>query len=100
LDVAQQREAVDDGQVPPQLGALAKDDADARHVPNALAPGYEAAHLASPRGWLEDTAENFDKGLFAGAVRADHPDKLAPFEREAHAIEGLDAPIGPAEQSA
>ena len=100
IDVAQQLEAVDDGQVPPQLGALAKDDADARHVPNALAPRYEAAHLASPRRWLEDAAENFDEGRFARAVRADHPDKLAPFEREAHAIEGFDASIRPSEQPA
>ena len=46
VDVAEQLEAVDDRKVPPQLGALAKDDSDASDVPNALAPGYEVVHFA------------------------------------------------------
>src|SRR5436190_1042063 len=93
VDVAQQLEAVADGQVPPQLRALAEDDADARHVADALAPRDEAVHFASPKRRLEDATENLDEGRFARAVRADHPDKLAPLQREAHAIEGFDASI-------
>ena len=49
VDIAQQLEALDHRQVPPELGALAEDDADARDVLDSIAPRNEALALRSIR---------------------------------------------------
>lgn len=46
VDVAEQLEAVDDRKVPPQLRALAEDDADASDMTNALIPGNAPVDFA------------------------------------------------------
>ncbi len=82
VDVAQQVEAVDHRQVPPELAALAEHHADARHVAHPLAPGRQAVHLAAAGGRLQDAGEDLDGGRLAGAVRPDQADQLAALQLE------------------
>ena len=83
VDVAEELEALDHREVPPELGALAEDRADARDVADAVAPGDEAADLAVAAGGLEDAAEDFEGRRLAGGVRTDEAEELALGEGEA-----------------
>src|SRR5215467_690743 len=49
VNIAKQLEAIDDRKIPPQLCALAKDNADASNVKDAFVPGNESIDLAIPR---------------------------------------------------
>jgi hypothetical protein len=46
VDVAKKLEGLDDREVPPELGALAEDDADVTHVGDPLLPGRPSEDLA------------------------------------------------------
>jgi hypothetical protein len=82
VDVAQQVEALDHRQVPPQLGALAEHHADPRHVASfAGARERQPIHLAAAGGRLQDAGEDLDGGRLAGAVGPDQADQLALSER-------------------
>ncbi len=70
VDVAQQLEALDDGEIPPQLRALAEHGADARDVRDALAPRHQAADLATPGRRLENAAQDLDGRRLPGTVQA------------------------------
>jgi len=48
IDLSQQVEGLDDRQVPPELRALAKDDANLSHMGDAVLPGYPAEDLGHP----------------------------------------------------
>jgi len=49
VNSAKQLEAVDDRKVPPQLCALAKDNADASNVKDAFIPGNDSIDFAMAR---------------------------------------------------
>ena len=74
VDVAQQIEGFNGWQVPPQLGALAEDHANAADVGNAVLPRDAALDLAAARIGDDDAGEDFDCGGFAGTVGADITD--------------------------
>ena len=77
VDVAEELQAFDDWEIPPELGALAEHGADARDVADALAPRNEAADYATAAGGFEDAAEDLEGRRLPGAVRADEAQELA-----------------------
>ena len=81
VDVAEELQAFDDWEVPPELGALAEHRADAGDVADAVAPGDGAAYFAVAAGRFEDAAEDFERGRLAGAVRAEEAEELARLVR-------------------
>ena len=87
VDAAKQLERFDDGNVPPELRALAEDDADVTRVLLPAFPRHDAgdAHLA--RGRHQNAGEHFDRRRFTRAIRADVPDQLARFKREGHVVD-------------
>ena len=70
VDVAQQREAVRHRQVPPQLRALAEDDADAGHVALAVRNGVAPVHLHAPAVRPQDAREQLDRWAEAQELAA------------------------------
>src|SRR5579872_2486761 len=62
IDIAEQFEALDYGQIPPQLGPLAEDHSDACDVPDSLVPGYEPIDLASSGRRAQNPRKNLDQG--------------------------------------
>ena len=93
VDATQQLEGFDDGDVPPELRALAEDDADGFHVLAALAEGDEAVDDDFAAGGNQDAGEHLDAGGFSGTVRADVAHHLATVDFEADAIDGGDGSI-------
>jgi len=100
IDVAQQVEGFDDGQVPPQLGALAKDYANMGNVFDAVFPGGAAQDLAVARVGHQDAGEHFDGGGFAGAVGADITDEFAFCHGKGDAVEGVDGAVATLDDAA
>ncbi len=90
IDAAQKLEGFDGRDVPPQLRALAEDDADGFYVGGALAPGHETVRQNFARGRHEDAGEHFDGGGFAGAVRADVADHFAAADFKIYVFDGFD----------
>ena len=74
VDVAQQIEGFNGRKIPPQLGALTKDHANAADVGNAVLPRDAALDLAAPRIGDDDAGEDFDRGGFARPVWPDIAD--------------------------
>ena len=93
VDAPQQLERLDDGDVPPELGALPENHADGFHVVAALAEGNEAvdANLAA-RGH-QNAGEHLDAGGFARAVGPDVAHHFAALDRKAHAVDGGNRPV-------
>ena len=54
IDVGQEIETVEDGQVPPELAALAENHTDTGHVPEAIFVGDKASHFDPPAGRPEN----------------------------------------------
>ena len=100
VDLAQEVERLDHGEVPPELGALPEDDADAGDVGDAVFPGHAPFHLAAAAVRHEDAGEDLDGGGLAGAVGADVGDQLPPLYGEGDAFEGGHRAVAPADQSA
>ena len=88
IDVAQQLERVDQRQVPPQLGALAEDHADA--LGDLLAPAvrHHAEHFDVPAAGDQNAGQHLDRGRLAGAVRPQAADHLAALDPERHVAHG------------
>ncbi len=93
VNAAEKLEGFDYGDVPPELGALAEDDADRFHVLAALAVGNVAVDEDFAAGGNQDAGEHFDGGGFSGAVGADVADHFAAFDCEADAIHGGDGAV-------
>ena len=99
VDVAQQVEALDHRQVPPQLGALAEHHADPRHVAAPAARQGTSPSTSQRAGRrLEDAGEDLDGGRLARAVGADQADQLARARAEADAGQRLDRAPAAVEQ--
>src|SRR5205085_5986285 len=81
IDVAQQLERFDRGQVPPQLRALSEYYADLSHMRDPLAPRHPAQYLAAPAIRYENPRESLNGSGLAGAVRPDVSDKLPGLQR-------------------
>ena len=76
-------EAVAHRQIPPELAALAEDDADLAGIRHALLVRRAAEHRERRRRGHEDAGHHLDHGRFAGAVGAEIADGLARLDREA-----------------
>jgi hypothetical protein len=111
VDVAEELEAFDDGEVPPELGALAEDGADAGDVPDSGAPGDEAADFAVAARRFENSAEDLEGSRLAAPLGPMRPRsspsaswKLIPFRasivRERRRTRPVSAPTTPGWRSA
>src|SRR5205085_1903504 len=99
IDVAEEREALDDGKIPPELRSLAEHRSDPRHVSHAVAPRHQPIDDAMAARRLEDATEDLDRGRLARAVRPDQADELTFSETERDLVDRGDTPISPAQQS-
>jgi len=90
VDAAEQLERFYGGDVPPELRALAEDDADRFYVGGALAPGNEAVRGDFARSRHQDAGEHFDGGGFAGTVRADVTDHFSAADFKIDVFYGFD----------
>ena len=79
-----QPEGVREGQVPPQLAALAEHRADPAHENRALPHRFEAADLHPSGGRHEDAHQHLDGGRLSGTVGADVAEALAGIDAEGH----------------
>ena len=86
VDVVQQVQRLDHGQIPPQAGALAEHHADAPDVLGALPPRHAAVHLHLAAGGHQDAGQDLDRGGLARAVRAEIAHQLARRDIEADAV--------------
>ena len=71
-----------------RLRALTEDDADAAHVFDPVAPGYEAVNLADSLVRDQDPPEYFHRRRLARSVGADVAHQLPRLNREGDAVEG------------
>ena len=88
VDVPQQVEAVPQGEVPPQLGALAEHHADATGQLGALAARFESVDADVTRRGHEDPREHLDGGRLAGTVRADEAHHGTALDLQVDAADG------------
>jgi hypothetical protein len=79
VDVLQEVERVAQRQIPPELRALAEDDADATRELDAVALRIEPRHPDVPRRRDEDAREHLDRRRLPRAVGPDVADDLAAF---------------------
>src|SRR5277367_2711648 len=86
VDAPQQLEGFDHGDVPPQLGALAKHHANGFHILAALAVGNVTIDANFTAGGNQNAGEHLYGGGFSGAVGADVADHLAAFDRKSDAV--------------
>ena len=93
VNTTQELERFDDGDVPPELRALAEDDADGFHVLAALLVGKEAVDARLARAGHQNAREHFDAGGFAGAVWPDVADHFAALDFETDFVDGADGQI-------
>ena len=100
IDVAEQFEAVDQRQVPPELRALAEDDADPRREALALLPRHQPGDRRAPAAGDEDAGEHLDRGALARAVRPDIADHLPRFDPKGDLVHRRDLAAGPGDQPA
>ncbi len=82
IEMPQQAQRVDERQIPPELGALAEDDADAPRQFAALAHRIESGHAHTALAGNENAGKHLDGRTFARAVRPDQADHLACFNAE------------------
>jgi hypothetical protein len=95
-----QLERLGEGEVPPELAALAEDDADVERVALALPPGDQAVHFDLPGGRHQDAGQHLDRGGLAGAVGAEVADQLALLDVEADAVDRAGDGVLPGEEGA
>ena len=86
VDVAQQAQALDERQVPPELGALAEDDPDPARQARALLPGDQAVDQDAARARHEDAGEHLDRRALARAVRAEKSHDFTPPDRKSQTV--------------
>src|SRR5690348_1674461 len=93
VNAAEELEGFDDGDIPPELSALAEDDAHGFNVLAARVVGEGAIDAGFAGAGDENSGEHFDAGGFAGAVGADVADHFAAFDGESDAVDGFDGEI-------
>ncbi len=99
INVTEQIEAVDDGQVPPELRALAEHDADARDVPNTIFVWNEAIDDDAASVRTKDSRENLDRRGLPCPIGTDEAKQLAALERECHVGQRIDAPASTVDET-
>src|SRR5262249_648512 len=83
-------EGLDHRQVPPELRTLAKDNTYSAYVLEPIKP-RRSAHNSDLAGFgNENAGEDFDRGRFSGAIRADVTNQFSTLDRETDDIERSD----------
>ena len=90
VDAAQEFEGFDGRDVPPELRALAEDDADGFYIGGTLAPGDKTIRENFARRRHQDARQHFDGCGFAGAVGADVADHFAADDFKIYVFNGFD----------
>src|SRR5271157_1347638 len=90
VDLFEQFERFDDGDIPPELGALAENHANVFRVMAALAIGNESARDYAPARGRQNAREDFDGGRFARPVGTDISHHLAGFDGKAYVVYSMD----------
>jgi hypothetical protein len=93
VDLFQDLERLDHGQVPPELGPLAEDHPHGLRLADAIVVRHEPVDFQRAAGRLQDAGHHFDRGGFPGAVRTDVADDLARFDVEGDACHCLNSPV-------
>src|SRR5260221_2356427 len=88
VEVAQQAQRVDQRQVPPELGALAEDDSNARNQLPALLHRIESCNTPGPAAGHQDAREHFNGCAFTGAVGSNEADHLTAFYAQRKVLYG------------
>src|SRR5579875_1459096 len=85
IQMAQQAQRVNQGQVPPELRALAEDDANTRGQFAPLCKGIQPYYAHSATGRRQNARQHLDRRTLARAIgsqEADHFAALAAAPRE------------------
>ena len=84
VDLLEKAERLDDGDVPPELGALPEHDPDRGDVARPVAVRDESVADDLARGRRQDPGQHLDRRRFPRAVGADVADHLPRGDRERH----------------
>jgi hypothetical protein len=86
--IAEQAKLLLNRQIPPELGALAEDDADTAGHGDAAVMWNMVLDPYLATGGDEDTGEQLDGGRLASAIRADVTNHFAWLDRKVDGIKG------------
>ncbi len=100
VELANQLQRVPKGQVPPELGALAKDEPDLERVLLAVPPRNQPGNLDVAGGRNEDPGKHLDRSRFACPVGAEVADQFALFDGERYALDRSRDLVLPGEECA
>src|SRR5579863_5102788 len=88
VNPTQQFERFDDGNIPPELRALAEYHADCPDVVSALPPGNESVGNNFPGAGYQNSGEHLNGRGFSSAVRPDVADHFAGFNFKGNVVNG------------
>ena len=100
IDLAEERERVDGGEVVPELRALTEDRADVIGELLPFLPGDVTQHFRLAARRVQDARQHLDRGGFPRAVRTDKAQQLARFHLEGESPHRLDRTVFRLEQRA
>ena len=100
VDFFQDLERFDHRQVPPQLGALSKDDAHHLRLVDAVGVGRPSVDQDRSAGRFEDAGHHLDRGRFTRAVGTDIADDFAAVDVVRDSVDSLDGAVIAGEQIA
>src|SRR5690606_30838734 len=86
VDMLQQFQRFDQRQIPPELGTLAKDDADPRGQFATLPPGNQSGNRDLTTTWHKNASQHLDRRALAGTVRADVSNDLPRSDRKRNPV--------------
>jgi hypothetical protein len=75
-------------QVPPELAALAEDDADVHRIGGAILPRHDSRNLAGSAGRDKDSRKHLDRGRLSGTVWPEIADDLTLIDGEGDILNG------------
>src|SRR5579885_2281731 len=82
IEITQEAQGIDQGQIPPELSTLAKDYADVRGHLTALVQRIEASHTHLTGAGHENAGQHFHRGAFACPVGTNQPDNFARLDQQ------------------
>ncbi|HEX8582057.1 MAG TPA: hypothetical protein VF640_07005 [Acidimicrobiales bacterium] len=88
VDPAEQLEGVEEGQVPPQLGALAEHHADAAGEGDPFPLRVDPGHPHPPARREQDAGQHLDRRRLPGPVGPDVADDVALADGQRDAVDG------------
>src|SRR5215216_961367 len=98
VHVAEQTQAFNHRNIPPQLRFLSEHGADLARIGHPLFVGDESVHEDLATGGDKDSTQHLDRGGFAGAVRPDIANQFTLINMEGDIVDGAGDFILGAEQ--